>query len=46
MENQSDCNNITRGLADKGYSDEDIRKVIGGNLIRMVKGSSRLTLGE
>jgi len=37
MENHSGYPNPTRGLVAKGYSDEDIRKVMGGNHIRLVR---------
>ena len=29
--------NVTRGLCARGYSDEDIRKVLGGNLLRLFR---------
>jgi microsomal dipeptidase-like Zn-dependent dipeptidase len=37
LENQSGYINMTRGLVAKGYSDDDIRKVMGGNDMRLVK---------
>ena len=37
MENQSGYINLTRGLVAKGYSDEDIRKVMGQNHLRLIK---------
>jgi membrane dipeptidase len=30
-----DYPNITRGLKERGYSDEDVRKIMGGNLLRV-----------
>jgi hypothetical protein len=27
--------NVTRGLVSRGFSDEDIRKMLGGNLVRV-----------
>jgi microsomal dipeptidase-like Zn-dependent dipeptidase len=36
MENQSGYMNLTRGLVAKGYSDEDIRKVMGQNHLRLI----------
>jgi membrane dipeptidase len=30
--------NLTRGLLEKGYSAEDIRKIYGGNLLRVMRG--------
>jgi membrane dipeptidase len=32
-----DYPNITRGLKKRGYSDEDVRKIMGGNLLRVWK---------
>lgn len=32
-----DYPNITRGLKDRGYSDEDVRKILGGNFLRVWK---------
>jgi membrane dipeptidase len=32
-----DYPNITRGLMQRGYSDEDVRKIMGGNLLRVWK---------
>ena len=32
-----DYPNITRGLKERGYSDEDVRKILGGNLLRVWK---------
>jgi membrane dipeptidase len=32
-----DYMNITRGLKDRGYSDEDVRKILGGNFLRVWK---------
>jgi membrane dipeptidase len=30
-----DYPNITRGLKERGYSDEDVKKIMGGNLLRV-----------
>jgi membrane dipeptidase len=30
-----DYPNITRGLKARGYSDEEVRKIMGGNLLRV-----------
>lgn len=27
--------NITRGLVQRGYSDEDVKKILGGNFLRV-----------
>ncbi len=32
-----DYPNITRGLKERGYSDEDVRKILGGNFLRVWK---------
>lgn len=37
MENHSGYYNITRGLVAKGYSDNNIRKIMGDNMVRLVK---------
>ena len=36
MENNSGYPNLTRGLVARGYSDEDIGKVMGGNWLRLI----------
>ncbi|CAK9089720.1 Putative dipeptidase CPSG_01350 [Durusdinium trenchii] len=37
FENNSGYRNLTRGLVAKGYSDESIRKIMGGNFLRVFK---------
>lgn len=37
IENPSELINITRGLVSRGYSDQEIRKIIGGNALRLIK---------
>lgn len=37
MENNSGYVNLTRGLVKRGYSDEDIAKIMGGNFMRVIK---------
>ncbi len=37
MRGAQDYPNITRGLKERGYSDEDVRKIMGGNLMRVWK---------
>ena len=37
IENPSEWLNITRALVKRGYSDEDIQKLIGGNVLRFVE---------
>jgi len=29
--------NLTRGLVKRGFSDEDIKKILGGNFLRVFK---------
>ena len=37
MENSSGCPNLTRGLVARGYSDDDIAKIMGGNWLRLIE---------
>jgi membrane dipeptidase len=37
IESPEEWPNITRGLVSRGYSDEDIRKIIGGNALRVIR---------
>jgi membrane dipeptidase len=37
MENNSGYPNLTRGLVAKGYSDQDIAKIMGGNFVRLIE---------
>ncbi|CAE7391358.1 unnamed protein product [Symbiodinium natans] len=37
FENNAGYRNLTRGLVAKGYSDESIRKIMGGNFLRVFK---------
>ena len=37
IENPSEWKNITRVLVKRGYSDEDIKKLIGGNALKLLK---------
>ncbi len=37
LENHTGYPNLTRGLVAKGYPDEDIRKIMGGNFIRLMR---------
>lgn len=36
---------ITQGLLDRGYSEEDIKKIMGGNLIRALKQAEKVSAG-
>lgn len=37
MENSSGYPNLTRGLVSRGYSDQDIAKIMGGNWLRLIE---------
>ncbi len=37
MENPSEWPNITRALVKRGYSDQDIQKIIGGNTLKIIE---------
>jgi membrane dipeptidase len=37
VENPGDLPNVTRALVVRGYSDEDIQKIMGGNILRLLK---------
>jgi len=39
LEDVSMYPNITQGLLDRGYGDEDIQKILGGNLLRVLRGA-------
>jgi membrane dipeptidase len=45
-EGMDDCTHlpqITEALMRKGYSDEDIRKILGGNLLRVMEQTERVS---
>lgn len=37
IENPGQLPNVTRALVDRGYSDEDIKKIIGGNVLKVLE---------
>jgi membrane dipeptidase len=37
LEDVDEVPNITRGLLDRGYSDDEIRKIMGGNVMRLLE---------
>jgi len=37
LESVSEAGNVTRGLLERGYAHEDVRKVIGGNWLRLYR---------
>jgi membrane dipeptidase len=45
-EGMDDCTHlprITDALMRKGYKDEDIRKILGGNLLRVMEANERVS---
>jgi membrane dipeptidase len=42
MEDASKLPNLVRGLARRGYSEEDLGKILGGNLLRVMKQVERV----
>ena len=44
MEDCSKLPKITEGLMRKGYSDADIRKILGGNLLRVMEQAERVSM--
>jgi membrane dipeptidase len=45
LEDVSTYPNITQGLLDRGYSHEDIKKILGGNLLRVLAAAERVAQG-
>ncbi len=43
MEDMSKIPNLVRGLMDRGYSDEDILKILGGNTLRVMRAVERVS---
>ena len=46
LEDVSKYPNLTRALLEKGYSAEDIRKIYGGNLLRVMKAVERVAAAK
>jgi len=44
MDSAADLSKITQALLDRGYSDADIRKILGGNLLRVFREVERVSL--
>ena len=42
MEDMSKIPNLVRGLMERGYSDEDILKILGGNTLRVMREAERV----
>ena len=42
LEDVSKFPNLTRALLERGYSAEDIRKIYGGNLLRVMKAVEKV----
>jgi len=43
MNSAADLPKITQALLDRGYSDEDVRKVLGGNLLRVLRDVEKVS---
>ena len=43
LEDVSKFPNLTRALLTKGYTAEDIRKILGGNLLRVFREAERVS---
>jgi membrane dipeptidase len=41
LEDVSSYPYITQGLMDRGYSEEDIQAILGGNLMRVFRGAEK-----
>jgi membrane dipeptidase len=44
MQDMSKIPNLARGLMERGYSDEDILKILGGNTLRVMREVERQAL--
>jgi membrane dipeptidase len=44
LEDVSTYPNITQGLLDRGYSEADVQKILGGNLLRVLRGAEQAAL--
>jgi len=42
LEDVSTYPNITQGLLDRGYSEQDIHRILGGNLLRVMRGAEKV----
>ena len=45
LEDVSTYPKITQGLLDRGYSDEAIRKILGGNVLRVLREAEQVSRG-
>ncbi len=43
MNSAADLPKVTQALLDRGYSDQDIRKILGGNLLRVMRDVERVS---
>ena len=43
MDSAADLPKITQALLDRGYSADDIRKILGGNLLRVFREVERVS---
>jgi membrane dipeptidase len=44
MEDISKTPNLVRGLMERGFSDEDILKILGGNTLRVMREVEQVSL--
>jgi len=43
MDSAADLPKITQGLLDRGYSADDIHKILGGNVLRVFRDVERVS---
>ena len=43
MNSAADLPKITQALLDRGYSDQDVLKILGGNLLRVMRDVERVS---
>ncbi len=43
IDSAADLPKITQALLDRGYSADDIRKILGGNLLRVFRNAERVS---
>jgi membrane dipeptidase len=43
MDSAADLPNLTQALLDRGYSADDIKKILGGNLMRVFREVERVS---
>jgi membrane dipeptidase len=43
MNSAADLPKVTQALLDRGYSEQDVRKILGGNLLRVLRDVERVS---